>query len=160
MDCNTLYFGYGTFLDDAELDYYLPGAVKVARARAANKILAFHAHEGMKNRGYCHLSDRIDAMGGFTWGILARHDERYFVDYDGFERCFLTVYGDDGGTYDCWTLRMTKPGLAVRPPTYYWDHILSGLKAYNFAPGYTETIVKRYEDALPAEDPDAADPKH
>lgn len=160
MDCNTLYFGYGTFLDDSELYYYLPNALKVTNAKAMNKILVFHAHEEREDRGYCHLSDRLDAMGGITWGVLARHDERYFVDYDGFERCFLTVYGIDGRTYDCWTLRMTEPGVPMRPPTYYWNHILNGLHTYNFAPGYTETVVKRYDDALPAQNPYTADPKY
>ena len=112
----TMYFGYGTYLDDEESLFYLPGAKKIVTAVAKNRAFEFHAHEGNRDRGYCHISDKAGANNSDVYGIIFKHDPKYFVDYEGFERCFLTVYGADGKTYECWTLRMTKPGMAVRPP--------------------------------------------
>ena len=157
--CNTLYFGYGTFLDDDELYYYLPNAEKVTTARAMNRKFVLYSFAGDDFRGYCHITDKLDAMGEITHGIIARHDPKYFVDYPGFERCFLTVYGDDGKMYDCWTLRMNSLGSAVRPPDYYWNHILKGLKEYNFSEAYTQKIIDMYEKALPCSYHDMKDPK-
>lgn len=154
-----LYFGYGTFLDDAELLFYLPDAEKITKARAFNKKFVLCAHSGRQDRGYCHLTDKVEALGEVAHGIIVRHDPKYFIDYEGFERCFLTVYGDDGRMYDCWTLRMISPGVAMRPPNFYWNHIILGLKNSGFPEEYTEKIIELYERALPCPLEDMPDPK-
>ena len=154
----TMYFGYGTYLDDEESLFYLPGAKKIVTAVAKNRAFEFHAHEGNRDRGYCHISDKAGANNSDVYGIIFKHDPKYFVDYEGFERCFLTVYGADGKTYECWTLRMTKTGMAVRPPHYYWKHITIGLKLCSFPSDYVSGIYNMYEKALPCEDADRPNP--
>jgi hypothetical protein len=154
-----MYFGYGTYLDDSELHYYLPGAQKITTARASNHKLLFYAHQGFSNRGYCHLSDKLEAFEETAYGIVVKHDPKYFVDYEGFERFFLTVYGCDGHIYDCWSLRMTNPGIPVRPPVYYWNHIKNGLLYYDFPNDYTKKVLEVYEKSLPCPEADMPDPK-
>ena len=154
----TMYFGYGTYLDDDESLFYLPGSKKIVTAVAKHRSFEFHAHEGRADRGYCHISDKIEAKDSLVHGIIFQHDPKYFVDYEGFERCFLTVYGDDGRMYECWTLRMTHPGLTVRPPLYYWEHISKGLVSCAFPDDYVKKIHNLYKDALPCENAERPNP--
>src|SRR6187397_226481 len=99
-----LYFGYCTWLHDVELRRYFPEHRIVTTGYAANHKLEFRAARGREDRGWCHLSDIGDAWGQHALGIVVEHPARHFEeDYDDFERCFVTVHGDDGKTYDCWT---------------------------------------------------------
>ncbi len=156
---NTLYFGYGTYLDDEEAKNYVPNAKKVTTGVARNRKFELRAFDGRPDRGYCHISDTIDAFGSEVRGIIFEHDPRYFREYPGFERFFLTVYGDDGKMYECWSLRMTGPGSAMRPPDYYWKHIADGLSRCNFPEDYVRSIYETYESALPCPDAERPEPE-
>lgn len=112
---NTLYFGYGTYLDDDESRNYVPNARKVTTGVAKNRKFVMCAFNGRSDRGYCHITDTVEALGSDVRGIIFEHDPKYFREYPGFERFFLTVYGDDGKMYECWSLRMIDPGVAMRP---------------------------------------------
>jgi len=155
---DTLYFGYGTYLDDDEAKNYVPGARVVTTGVAKNRKFELRAFEGRTDRGYCHITDTIDALGSEVRGIIFEHDPKYFCEYPGFERFFLTVYGDDGRMYECWSLRMTDPGVAMRPPDYYWKHIYDGLSKSGFPDDYVKSIYETYEAALPCPDPGRPEP--
>jgi hypothetical protein len=144
------YFGYCTFLNEPELRQYLPEAKAVVKGYAANHRLEFRGTVSRTDRGWCHLNDGPEAFGHKTYGVVFEHPEANFqVDYPDFERCFLTVYGEDGKTYDCWTYRMTSPGENVRPPDFYWAHVPAGLAAWDFPEDYVEGVLKDYEAAKP-----------
>ncbi|MEZ0168065.1 gamma-glutamylcyclotransferase family protein [Microvirga sp. TS319] len=142
------YFGYCTWLDDPELRRFMPQAELVTKGYATNHKLRFHAAADRTDRGWCHLSDTPDAYGNRALGVVFKHDPKHFEeDYDDFERCLLTIYGDDGKMYDCWTYRLITPGIAMRPPNFYWEHIPAGLKQWDFPEEYIQEVLKTYEEA-------------
>ncbi len=153
------YFGYCTWLHSLELKRYMPDGVVVTKAHAANRRLEFRTAGERRDRGWCHLSDIGDAWGNSVLGLVVRHpDEHFTEDYDDFERCFLTVHGEDGKAYDCWTYRLIDPGIAMRPPNYYWDHIPAGMKELGFPEGYVKLVLGTYEAAAPCPRADRPNP--
>ena len=152
------YFVYCTFLNEPEMRIYLPDAEVICKAKAKNHRVSFNAAGKRENRGWCHLDDTPTGYGHDAYGLVVEHDEKWYsADYEDFERCWLTVYGDDGKTYECWTYRLIDPGIPMRPPHYYWHHIPVGLKQWNFPQEYVDKIMKTFEDA--AECPDFMRPK-
>jgi len=117
------YFVYCTWLDEKELPKYSPKAVFVTKAKAVNVKVEFQAAGDRRDPGWCHLNDTAAARGEVTYGLIYMFpEEDSGVDYDDFDRNFLTVRGDDGNVYDCFTYRLNRPGVPMRPPTYYWRH--------------------------------------
>lgn len=153
------YFAYCTWLNPPELQRYFPEAKFVTKAYAANHRLQFHAAAKRSDRGWCHLNDVGVAWDRNALGLVFTHEERHFEeDYDDFERCFLTVHGDDGKAYDCWTYRMTDPGMAMRPPNFYWQHIPDGMKHWQFPADYVAEVLAMYEAAAPCPRADRPNP--
>jgi hypothetical protein len=154
------YFAYCTYMDETELRRYAPTAFFVTKARAINHKAEFRAVKGRKDRGWCHLSDTGDAYGEVVYGLVYAFSEQESVaDFDDFERCFLTVRGDDGNVYDCFTYRLIEPGVAMRPPNFYWQHIPKGAAAWNLPAEYQAKLRKTYDQALPCPDADRPAPK-
>lgn len=151
------YFGYCTFLNEPELRHYLPRAEAVTKGYAANSKVEFRGQVTRTDRGWCHINNGPEAKGARAYGVVFAHPAADFeVDFAGFERYFLTVYGEDGKTYDCWTLRLTEPKDHVRPPNFYWHHIPAGLEAWEFPTEVKAAVLAEYEAARPCEDPDQA----
>ena len=148
------YFAYCTWLNDPELRRYFPEAKLVTKGYAANHRLQFHAAGERTDRGWCHFNSAADAWGNKCLGVVFEHPEKHFdEDYDDFERCAVTVHGDDGKVYDCWTYRMTRPGVPMRPPNFYWQHIPDGMKAHGFPQPYVDSVLATYEAPRPARAP-------
>lgn len=140
------YFAFCTWLDDEVLSGYLPEAKLIAKGYAVNHKLRFYAIKGKEDRGWCNLDDTNTAYGHKTMGIIYEHDFEYYdKDYPGFERCFLTVYGEDGKTYDCWAYRLADPGIAMNPPDFYYNYIIEGLKKHDFPKDYIEEVKTTLE---------------
>ena len=153
------YFAYCTWLNDAELRRYFPEARLVTKAHAANHRLQFHAAGDRNDRGWCHLNGTGAAWGNKALGVVFVHEPHHFTeDYDDFERFFLTVHGEDGKSYDCWTYRMTHPGIAMRPPNFYWQHIPDGMKQWQFPKAYVDSVLATYEAAAPCPRADRPNP--
>ena len=153
------YFAYCTWLNDPELRRYFPEARFVTKGYAANHRLQFHAAGQRNDRGWCHFNSSADAWGNRCLGAVFEHDERHFTeDYDDFERCAVTVHGDDGKAYDCWTYRMTDPGIAMRPPNFYWEHIPKGLANLGFPSDYVAAVQATYDRAAPCPRADRPNP--
>ena len=153
------YFAYCTWLNDPELRRFMPEARFVTKAYAANHRLQFHAAGTREDRGWCHLNGTGDAWGNKALGMVFEHSPEHFgEDYEDFERFSLTVHGDDGKAYDCWTYRMTDPGIAMRPPDFYWQHIPDGLKAHRFPQAYTDAVLATYNKAAPCPRADRPNP--
>ena len=149
------YFVYCTWLDLEELVKYSEKAVFVSKAIAMNHQVQFRTTGDDKDRGWCHLSNSGDARGEVVYGLVYMlPEEDSCADFDDFERCFLTVRGDDGNVYDCFTYRLTNPGVAMRPPDYYWQHIPKGARDWNLPPDYIVKIEEIYNSALPCPNAD------
>lgn len=147
-------------MDEPELRKYAPNATFVTKAKAVNHKVEFRAANGRKDRGWCHLSDVGDARGEVAYGLVYSFTETESVaDFDDFERFFLTVRGDDGNVYDCFSYRLIQPGVAMRPPDYYWKHIPDGAAAWKLPVEYQAKLRKTYEDALPCPDANRPAPK-
>lgn len=154
------YFAYCTWLDESELRRYVPKAIFVTKAKAVNHKVEFRAVKGRNDRGWCHISDVGDARGEVVYGPVYKLSEAESVgDYDDFERCFLTVRGDDGKIYDCFTYRLIEPGVKMRPPEYYGQHVHRGAKSWNFPLDYRAKLRKTYDEALPCPDVNRPAPK-
>jgi hypothetical protein len=152
-----LYFAYCTWLNEPEIRRYMPKARLITKGHAANFRLEFHAAEGRSDRGWCHLSSLPDAWGEKCLGLVFE-DDGLTDDYDDFERFALTVHGDDGKAYDCWTYRMTHPGQPMRPPNFYWQHIPDGLEAHRFPRDYIAKVQAVYDAAAPCPRADRPNP--
>ena len=144
------YFIYCTWLDPEELKKYSETAVFVTKAHAVNHQIQFRTAADDRDRGWCHISNATDALGEVAYGIVYEFpEEDSCADYDDFERCFLTVHGDDGKVYDCFTYRLINPGIAMRPPNYYWEHIPNGARHWKLPPDYIAKIEEIYNSAQP-----------
>lgn len=143
------YFAYCTWLDDKELRRFMPEARAITKGEATNHRLMFHAAGTRTDRGWCHLSSAVpSAWGHRCFGVVFEHEPAHFdEDYDDFERCSVTVLGEDGVTYHCWTYRLISPGIAMRPPDFYWMHIPEGLRQWGFPEGYVRTVISTYDAA-------------
>jgi len=153
------YFAYCTWLDDAELKRYFPQATLVTTGHAANHRLQFHAAGTRTDRGWCHFNGSASAWGHRCLGVVFEHPEHHFdEDYDDFERCAVTVHGDDGKAYDCWTYRMTNPGIPMRPPNFYWEHIPKGMAQWKFPQAYVDSVLATFDAAAPCPRADRPNP--
>lgn len=147
------YFGYCTYLLDSELRKYLPEARPVTKAHAANHRIQFRAAGDRTDRGWCHLSDRGTARGGVARGMVFEvDDDRIKDEFDDFDIIYLTVAGDDGNYYDCFTYVLSNPGIAMRPPRYYWERVPAGFAEQKFPQAYLDEIQATFDEA--AECPD------
>jgi drug/metabolite transporter (DMT)-like permease len=153
------YFGYCTWLDPAELAKYFPEARLVTRAVARNWKVEFRAAGDRRDRGWCHLNNIGAAFGSDTLGLVFEvEDARLKDDFDDFDIVYLTVHGDDGNAYDCFTYVLSDPGVPMRPPNYYWSHVPRGLRAMDFPARYIEHVEQTYADALACPDADRPAP--
>lgn len=149
------YFGYCTFLNEPELRTYLPEAVAITKGHAANHKVEFRGQVSNTERGWCHINNGPAARGANAHGVVFAHPEENFeVDHPGFERYFLTVYGEDGKTYDCWTYKLSAPSEHVQPPNFYWQHVPAGLSAWEFPEEVSKGLLEAYAAAKPCVDPD------
>ena len=138
---------------------YFPEARLVTTARAANHRLQFHAAGHAHRPRLVPLQQLGRAWGNRRHGVVFEHPERHFEeDYDDFERCAVTAHGDDGNAYDCWTYRMTNPGIPMRPPNFYWQHIPAGMAQWKFPQAYVDSVLATYEAAAPCPRADRPNP--
>lgn len=146
------YFAYCTFLPQNELDKYYPEAKRITKATAANHEIEFRTASGREDRGWCHLAG-VGTYGKYARGeVIEINDDRIYGDFDDFEIFFITVKGDDGNYYDCFTFRLTDPGKRMRPPNYYWERIPRGFAEREFEEEYQQHIQAVFENS--AECPD------
>ncbi|BBH68717.1 hypothetical protein ACTI_54020 [Actinoplanes sp. OR16] len=146
------YFGYCTYLLESELRKYLPEAKKVTHATAPNHQVQFRAAGERTDRGWCHLADR-STYGKAAQGIVFEVDESHLEDhFDDFDIVFLTVRGDDGQAYDCFTYVLSQPGIRMRPPRFYWERVPQGLAEQQFPAAYQAEVQRTFDEA--AECPD------
>jgi hypothetical protein len=147
------YFGYCTYLLESELRKYLPEAREITKAKAVNHQVQFRAAGDREDRGWCHLADRGSAYGKTVQGIVFEVDDSHLEDhFDDFDIVYLTVAGDDGKWYDCFTYVLSKPGIRMRPPRYYWERVPNGLAEQQFPPEYQNEVQRTFDEA--AECPD------
>lgn len=141
------YFGYCTYLLDAELRKYLPEAVPVTKATAPNHQIQFRAAGDRTDRGWCHLAD-VGTLGKTAQGIVFEvNDDRVNDDFDDFDIVFLTVRGEDGKAYDAFTYVLSQPGKPMRPPRFYWERVPSGLAEQKFPQDYRDEVQAIFDDA-------------
>jgi hypothetical protein len=142
------YFGYCTYLLESELRKYLPEARLITKAHVANHRIQFRAAGDRTDRGWCHLADRGTALGGLARGMVFEVDDARVNDhFDDFDIVYLTVAGDDGSYYDCFTYVLSNPGIRMRPPRYYWERVPAGFSEQGFPQAYLDEIQQTFEEA-------------
>ncbi|GLI27602.1 hypothetical protein ARHIZOSPH14_18440 [Agromyces rhizosphaerae] len=147
------YFGYCTYLLESEVAKYLPEARQVTKAVARNHQIQFRAAGERLDRGWCHLADRGAAFGTDAQGLVFEvNDGRNRDEFDDFDVVYLTVHGEDGVAYDCFTYVLSQPGKRMRPPRFYWERIPSGLEEQGFPAEYRHRVQQTFDEA--AECPD------
>ncbi|MCT9934455.1 hypothetical protein N5079_30045 [Planotetraspora sp. A-T 1434] len=154
------YFAYCTWLDPRLLKARAPSARVVTLGRAHNRRVEFRrSADSEGSKGWCHLSDTGDAWGRVAYGAIIEmglpHDARVFAA-NGAR--FLSVYGDDGAVYDCWTYCLNNPGEPMKVPDYEWDHILTGIEAWTLPRSYGDELRATYDAAEACPDPGRANP--
>ncbi|MCX4097121.1 hypothetical protein [Nocardia sp. alder85J] len=146
------YFGYCTYLLESELRKYLPEALAITHATAVNHQIQFRAAGDRTDRGWCHLA-HTGTYGKSAQGIVFEVDAAHLADhFDDFDIVFLTVRGDDGRSYDCFTYVLTRPGARMRPPRFYWERVPAGLAEQRFPADYQREVQDIFDEA--AECPD------
>lgn len=146
------YLGYCTYLLESELRKYLPEAVALTKATAPNHQIQFRTAGQREDRGWCHLAD-VGTLGKTARGIVFEvNDDRVHDAFDDFDIVYLTVRGDDGKAYDCFTYVLSRPGKRMRPPRYYWERVPNGLVEQEFPVSYRDQVQQVFDEA--AECPD------
>lgn len=141
------YFGYCTFLNPVEMKRFFPNGKIVSKGYVQNCSIAFCASGERTDRGWCHLDLTPSAWGKRALGIVIEHGPEQFVDYPDFKRIAITVHGEDGKVYDCWTWILDNPGMAMKPPKAYWNHVSTGLKHYEFSEEDSKNVIDVYDAA-------------
>ena len=156
---STYYFVYATWYHEPELRKYLPNAKFVTKATAKNAQLAFVTAGARRDRGWATFDNSRKAWGKDILGLVYEvPDGEGWTDYDDCQIFGVTVYGDNGETYDCWTYRQHTPGIPMRPPKYYFEPTPIGLKAWSFPQQYIDEVMAAYEAATPCPDADRPRP--
>ncbi|MFT3797640.1 gamma-glutamylcyclotransferase family protein [Microbacterium sp.] len=151
------YFAYGTLLLEEELRRSLPEARRVTHASAVNHETQFRSVRGRADRGWSHLAD-VDTFGMVARGeVLEVDDRRLSERAPDYDLLFLTVRGDDGVHYDCFTYAMSAPGIRQRPPRYYWDLVIDGFREQGFAQEDLDRLQTMFDES--AECPDFDRPR-
>ena len=147
------YFAYSTFIHPQETARSLPGAKVLATGRAANTRFMFSHSPHSPLVGQCHLSDREDAFGYETWGLVCELPDEMLhrLAYNGYEKTSLTVHGSDGKPYDCFTIRLVQPGHALRVADWKFALIEEGARHHRFPASYLDYLRKTFEQAAPLE---------
>ncbi|MFT4306986.1 MAG: hypothetical protein QM604_08860 [Microbacterium sp.] len=92
-------------------------------------------------------------MGKVAHGIVYEVDDaRVNDDFDDFDIIFLTVKGEGGNYYDCFTYVLWQPGKPMRPPRYFWERVPAGFEEQGFPKEYIDTIWATFNEC--AECPD------
>ncbi|MFT4029290.1 MAG: gamma-glutamylcyclotransferase family protein [Protaetiibacter sp.] len=151
------YFAYGTLLLEEELRRALPEAARVTHASAVNHETQFRSVRGRSDRGWSHLAD-VGTFGKVARGeVLEVADERLGEQAPDYDLVFLTVLGDDGAHYDCFSYAMSDPGIRQRPPRYYWELVINGFKEQGFSAADLERLERMFDES--AECPDFDRPR-
>lgn len=154
------YFAYCTWLDPRLLKARAPSARVVTLGRAHNRRVEFRRSADLEgSKGWCHLSDTGDAWGRVAYGaVIAMSPPRDARVFAANEARFLTVHGDDGVVYDCWTYCLNDPGEPMRVPDYEWDHIVAGVEAWALPRSYAAELRATYDGAETCPDAGRANP--
>lgn len=139
------YFAYCTWLTEAEMHRFMPEGKIIAKGYVPNSLISFCTAGDDRERGWCHLDMTPDSWEQKTYGTVVEHDIEHYVDYPDFKRIPVTVYADDGKTYDCWTYVMENPGIAMKPPKAYWANVENGLKDMGFPEDYNSKVKNIYD---------------
>ncbi|MFT4215515.1 MAG: gamma-glutamylcyclotransferase family protein [Microbacterium sp.] len=154
------YFAYGTLLLEEELRRNLPEAVRITHASARNHETQFRSVGGRADRGWSHLS-HVDTFGKTARGeVLDVAEERLGEHAADYDLVFLTVLGDDGVHYDCFTYSMSDPGILQRPPRYYWELVIDGFAEQRFAEEDLERLRKMFDESAPCPEFDRPRAEH
>jgi len=142
------YFGYCTFLDPGEMRKYMPDAKVITKGYVQNSSIKFVAIGDQTHVGRCHIDFSPDSWGKRTVGVVIEHPEESFVDYPDFKRISLTVHGHDGNVYDCWTLILENPSIAVKQAKEPWRLVTSGLEYHGFSKEECQAVYDEYNKGI------------
>lgn len=142
------YFGWCTWMYSGELHRYWPDAKIVRKGHVNNWSVQWKDAGGRGDRGWCHLDNLQRSWGKRTLGIIVEIPEFiYGEEFDDFDVIALTVIGDDGRPYDCWTYTLAHPGNDMKAPWYYWDNCVAGLNEHQLPYAYIREYLQTYEAA-------------
>lgn len=141
----TLYFAYGSNLDDAQMQERLPGARAVGVACLGDHGIAFHK-PGRDGTGKANL---VVEAGAEVWGALYELETEDLDALDVFEggyaRVEVAVRTGEGVTHRAVTYRAerTDPRLASSPG--YATRVLRGARGHGLPAGYVAILEATLE---------------
>lgn len=144
----TYYFGWCTWMNSDELHRYWPEAKIIGKGYADNYRVLWMDASGRGDRGWCHLDNDTKSWGHVCEGIIAEVPKRYYGEqFDDFCCPALTVRGEDGKYYNCWTYTLGDPGQPMKAPYFYWDNCVAGLNEQGFGYEYIKEYLEEYTNA-------------
>jgi hypothetical protein len=145
------YFAYCTYMDPDLVGQKIRGGCDfVTKGTAVGHTLQFRT-AGARDRGWCHISNGPDGEGQVCLGIIYETNDRSRGSgFDHYERIFLTVHGEDGKTYDCYTSRLVAPGAPMALPDSEWEHVSAGMKRWGFPETYVSYVERLQREAAPS----------
>lgn len=148
----TLYFGYCTMLEAAEMRRLCPGAVALGVYELDGYRLRFSSFHDDPSRGSCDLTEM---PGHRMWGLLyemvpAEYDEldRLAGVPNGYlERIDVSVSRAGTQSRAATTYKSPRPGGAFSPPPAYTRPILAGARELGLPDEYVRELAGIIERA-------------
>ncbi|TPK61661.1 gamma-glutamylcyclotransferase [Mesorhizobium sp. B2-4-19] len=148
----TLVFGYGSNMDDGQMDTRCPNREKIGIAVLRNYRLCFPRLS--QNRG-CGVSSVEPAAGGEVWGVVHRLNEADLRSLDKSEG-LRPGRGAEANGYNRISITVELKGSLIEVQTYiavatknppapniqYLTHIRNGAQQHNLPDSYREWLAK------------------
>jgi gamma-glutamylcyclotransferase (GGCT)/AIG2-like uncharacterized protein YtfP len=138
---STLYFAYGSNLDEEQMRVRCPDARALFRARLADHRLDF-THYSTRWQG--GTADIVPAPGEFVYGLVYRMSPSCFARLDPFEggyaRITLRVHDDSGEAHEAQSYAVRERG-GFAPHPRYLAQILAGAERLAFPDAYRAALL-------------------
>lgn len=152
-----LYFAYGSNMSTRRLRARIPTARFLSIAALPGHQMRFHkvGRDGSAKCDAFATGDDNHRLAGILFRIPA--DERPALDRcegcgNGYERKRVVLELPEGSTVEAFTYYATRIDPALRPFTWYREHVLRGAREHGLAPSH----LRRIEETETIDDPDTA----
>ena len=147
------YFAYGSNMSLARLQKRVPSAGKIGSCVLRGHVLRFHK-QGKDGSGKCDAFETRN-IDDYLIGVLFRIDSRQKARLDaieglgyGYEEKWVSVRHQSGAQYQAATYYATRIDGALKPYSWYKNHVLVGAREATLPEDYIGGIeaVEHIED--------------
>jgi gamma-glutamylcyclotransferase (GGCT)/AIG2-like uncharacterized protein YtfP len=140
----SLYFAYGSNMDQNQMLERCPNAQLLGRASLADYRLAFTIFSPKRE---CGCADIISSTGDMVYGLLYRLADTDMITMDDFEghpihyRRITVLVKSKNGEVEAYSYEVVNKKKGLRPSVHYLVLLQSAAKHFEFPKEYQEFIL-------------------